>query len=73
MSGYWSDPNDSSSLEESVELLSEDSSTVGSAARKLLCECVAEASQTVEGGQLKDPYCISHVISCLCCDVLELV
>ena len=30
MSRYWSDPNDSSSLEESVELLSEDSSTVGS-------------------------------------------
>ena len=30
VSGYWSDPSDSSSLEESVELLSEDSSTVGS-------------------------------------------
>ena len=29
-SWYWSDPSDSSSLEESVELLSEDSSTAGS-------------------------------------------
>ena len=30
MSWYWSDPSDSFSLEESVELLLEDSSTVGS-------------------------------------------
>ena len=38
-------------------------------ARRLLCEYVAVANQTAEGGQPKDPYCIFHVTSFLCCDV----